>query len=96
MDRSTAAVFNNESESRFQTSIDGQVALLQYRLSDGVITFVHTEVPSALEGRGLGGELVRTGLEHARSNDLRVVPQCSFVASYLKSHPEFKDLVVAQ
>ncbi len=83
MDPSTIPVFHNESESRFQTSIDGQLALLQYRLSGDVITFVHTEVPSELEGRGVGGELVRTGLEYARCNVLRVVPQCSFVASYL-------------
>lgn len=69
---------------------------LAQRVAGAVITFVHTEVPSELEGRGVGGELVRSGLEYARSNALRVVPQCSFVASYLKRHPEYTDLVTAK
>ena len=86
-------VLNNQAENRFETSLDGQMALLQYRLSGGQITFLHTEVPAQFEGRGLGGELVRAGLDYARSHALKIVPLCSFVAGYLKRHPEYIDLV---
>ena len=94
MDRETLPVTNNEAESRFEAAMDGHMAMLQYRKSEGVITFVHTEVPSEFEGRGAGGQLVRTGLEYARSHALKVVPLCSFVAGSLKRHPEYIDLVV--
>jgi uncharacterized protein len=29
----------------------------------------------------------------ARSRGLKVVPRCSFVAGYLRRHPEYQDLV---
>lgn len=93
MDRETVPVTNNEAESRFEAVMDGHVALLQYRTSPGLITFIHTEVPSEFEGRGVGGELVRSGLEYARSHALKVVPLCSFVAGYLRRHPEYIDLI---
>ena len=89
----SAPVVNNQAENRFEESMDGQTALLQYLLSGDQITFLHTEVPPEFEGRGVGGELVRTGLEYARSHALKIVPVCSFVAGYLKRHPEYIDLV---
>ena len=44
-------------------------------------------------GRGVGGELVRSALDYARSKDLKVVPACEYVAAYIERHPEYADLV---
>jgi predicted GNAT family acetyltransferase len=64
-----------------------------YSLAPGVMTLTHTEVPAALQGRGIGSRLVRGTLEAARAQGLTVVPRCSFVSAYLSRHPEFNDLV---
>jgi predicted GNAT family acetyltransferase len=90
----TLDIRNNEKQSQFETTVDGHVALAAYDLEDpNRIVFTHTDVPEALAGRGIAGEIVKFGLDHAREKKLTVVPQCSYVASYVKRHPEYQDLV---
>lgn len=81
------------AQDRFQTVIDGQTARVEYRLADGVMTIVHTEVPESLGGRGIAGALVKAALDHARSEGLKVVPKCAYARSYIERHPEVADLL---
>jgi predicted GNAT family acetyltransferase len=71
-----------------------QVAVLQYRLTPGRITFLHTDVPEALRGQGIAHKLAHAGLEHAKAEALGVVPLCPFVRSYLTKHPEYGALLI--
>jgi predicted GNAT family acetyltransferase len=72
----------------------GETAYLEFDLdSAGWITLLHTEVPDALRGRGIAGELAKTGLEYARDNQLKVDVVCPLVANYISKHPEFEPLV---
>ncbi len=87
-----ATVRDNAEKSRFEIEIDGHRALVDYRISNGVMDLYHTESPPALAGRGVGSKLIRTALISARAQGLRVRPTCSFVAAYLKRHPEFADI----
>ena len=85
---------NNEQQSQYETTVDGQVALAAYDLEEpNRIVFTHTEVPDAISGRGIAGEVVKYGLEDARKRGLTVVPQCSYVAAYIKRHPEYEELL---
>lgn len=89
----TYDIQNNEEESRFETVVEGQVAFAAYDLEEpNRIVFTHTIVPEALSGRGIANQLVKHGLDHAREKKLTVVPQCSFVATYLQRHPEYQEL----
>ena len=72
---------------------DDLIGLIAYRLGDGVITLVHTEVRDEYEGQGHAGRLARGALDDARSRGLKVVPSCPYVASYIEKHPEYADLV---
>jgi predicted GNAT family acetyltransferase len=87
------AVHDNAAFKRFELEADGHTAHLYYRLEPGVITLVHTEVPPALGGRGVGSTLVRGALDAIRAKGLKVVAKCPFVAAYMGRHPEFNDLV---
>jgi len=86
-------VRNNTALNRFELDVDGHQAVAYYRLTPGVITFVHTEVPQALAGRGVASKLIRGALEMARAQGLKVVPQCPFVSAYMGKHPEYNDLL---
>ncbi len=90
---STPAVQHNAEASRFEAQADGLLARCDYRLSDGVMLLTHTEVPPALEGRGIAAALVRTALEHARKEGMRVRPMCSYVRVFLARHSQYRDLV---
>jgi hypothetical protein len=94
-DDDALVVENNEKARQFQLRVEGHLALIRYVYSNGSIVFVHTEVPPALEGRGIAGKLARAALEYAREHKLSVVPRCPFVAAYIRKHPEYQSLVRA-
>lgn len=85
---------NNSKLNRFELDVDGHTAASYYRLSPGVITFTHTEVPQELSGRGIGSRLVRGALDSARAEGLKVVATCPFVSAYIAKHPEYADLLL--
>ena len=88
-------VRDNPEELRYEILRDSEVVGgIWYRTAPGVIVLVHTEVAPTEEGRGVGSRLVRGALDDIRSRGLRVAPVCPFVATYLRSHPEQRDLVV--
>jgi uncharacterized protein len=89
----SAEVSNNEAENRFELRIGGQMAFLAYRRTPHEIFLTHAETPREMEGLGLGSKVVRAALEFAREHNLKVVPQCPFVAWYIRQHQEFADLV---
>lgn len=84
----TPSVQNNPARSRFELTLDGETAVAEYRLHGEVLAMTHTEVPRALQGRGVAGQLVQAALDHASRHKLRVDPQCPYVRSYMDKHPE--------
>lgn len=93
IDLNTVAVNNNRQAQRYEIVVEGALAMIEYGLVDQSIVFTHTEVPRALEGRGIAQKMAQTALEDARAHQLLVVPLCPFVAKYIRRHPEYLDLV---
>lgn len=84
---------HDEGASRFEMTVDGSVAFVEYDLEPGAIVFTHTVVPDELSGRGIGSQLAEHVLGYAREQNLKVVPQCAFIASWIRRHPEYEELV---
>lgn len=91
-----ADVRDNPAKSRYELEVDGHVAFIAYEPMEGGLVFVHTIVPNALEGRGIGGKLVKGALLDMRRRGLKVRPDCSFVGGYVSRHPEFSDVIVSR
>jgi predicted GNAT family acetyltransferase len=96
-------VIHNPEASRFEVSVDGHLALADYRLvqspGDGnapitVMQMTHTETPQALQGQGVAAALVRAALDHAAQQGWKVQPSCSYVRVYMDRHPETQSLRV--
>jgi predicted GNAT family acetyltransferase len=84
----------NSDEDRYELWLDDRlIGIASYHPGPGKIEIHHTEIEPELEGQGLGGELVAAALDHARASGLQVVPTCSFVAYYVRQHPEYADLI---
>jgi hypothetical protein len=81
-------VIHVAAAQRFEARVDGQLAIAAYRLDDGVMAMVHTEVPAALEGRGIASRLVQAAFDHAQAHGLKIRPLCSYVAVWARRHPE--------
>lgn len=88
-----AKILRNEAAQRFETTVDGALSVLDYRLRDGVLAIDHVGVPDAVGGRGLAGLLTRSALDTARREHWRVIPNCSYAAAYILRYPEYADLV---
>ncbi len=88
-------VLHDENRQRFEIDLGGKRALLEYRRIGNSVAFTHTEVPREFEGRGIAGKLVETGLAWAKEQGAQVVPQCSYVVSYIQRHPEWTKVVDA-
>ena len=93
-DTSDAEFRDNAQARRFELHTGGHTAAIHYEPMEGGLVFVHTLVPKALEGQGVGGRLVKAALSEARDRGLKVRPDCPFVAAYVARHPEFADLMV--
>jgi predicted GNAT family acetyltransferase len=85
-------VLHDSNASRFCIETDHHTAVLDYRKHGDTILFLHTGVPPALEGRGIGSKLVKAGLEYALANNLKVQSLCWFVDGYINRHPEYQNL----
>ena len=86
-------IADNERRHRFEMMVDDQMAYVDYDLKGREITLLHTEVPSALGGRGVGSALAEAVLSTVRDRGLKVVPECAFIAKYIARHPEFAGIV---
>ena len=89
-----AELTDNTTQRRFEMTIDGTVAFVEYAPRAGNrLELIHTKVPQSLAGRGVGSRLAKAVLEQAQQRGVGVVPTCEFIASYIERHPEFRDLV---
>ena len=80
-------VVDNEAASRFEVP-GAPGAELIYRKNAKRLVLIHTEVPEALSGRGLGGRLVQAAIDEAAASGMTVVPLCPYAHSWLERHPD--------
>ena len=91
--RQPVKVVDNVADGRYEVWVGDQMAYLTYERHHDHINLIHTEVPPAREGRGIASALARAALSAARAQGLKVMPNCPFVAAYIRRHPEELDLV---
>jgi len=85
-------VTHNAAQHRFETTVEGHVSVVDYRMAGKVMRITHTGVDPAVEGRGIASALVAAALAHARVQGLNVDPQCPYARAYMERHPETQDL----
>ena len=87
------AVVDAPARNRYEITRAGVVlGHAAYQRTDQLVVFTHTEVDPAMEGQGIGGQLVRGALDHVRTLGLAVLPICPFVQAWMARHPEYADL----
>jgi len=87
-------IIHNTAASRFEARLDhGGLAVADYRRQADQLVMFHTEVPFALRGRGIAGQVVGAALDYAQAEGLKVVPSCSYVRAFIRRHPKYAPLV---
>ncbi|HVV80946.1 MAG TPA: GNAT family N-acetyltransferase [Pseudolabrys sp.] len=85
---------DNPALHRFEMDTEAGPAIVTYRREGGVLKLIHTEVPKALGGKGVGSALAKGVLDMIRARGDKIVPLCDFMRGYIGRHPEYADLVV--
>jgi predicted GNAT family acetyltransferase len=86
-------IVNNKPKRRYELAVEGHIAATYYTISEGVITFDHTEVPPELGGKGIGSKLIKGALDQVRADGLKVIAQCPFVKAFIEKNPAYQDLL---
>ena len=79
----------------FYVEKDGAVIaeLVYSRFVPGEMLIEHTQVDESLKGKGVGLQLIHAAVDLARSQQLKVIPQCPFALSVFQKKPqEFADV----
>jgi uncharacterized protein len=86
-------IVNNRAEHQFELGVDGHLATAHYETDGEAVTFMHTEVPPALGGKGVGSKLVQGALDQVRADGMKVIAECPFVKGWIGKHPAYQDLL---
>lgn len=89
-------ITNNPAENRFEVWIDGQLSKLDYIEDGNTIVMTHVGVHPEHRGGGVAGRITQVALEYAKQRNLRVIPMCSYVASYIRRNPQYIELTKNQ
>ena len=90
------SVEHDREAHRFVVSVLSGTAVLAYTpAGPGVLELYSTYVPAADRGKGIAGQLVEAAVGYARSEGLRIIPSCWYVAHWIQQHPEHADLLSA-
>ena len=89
-------IIHNKAEKRFEVWIEGYLSKLDYIKDGKNFVITHVGVHPELRGQGVAGKITQVALEYAKANSLRVIPMCSYAASYIRRNPQYADLMKQQ
>jgi uncharacterized protein len=72
--------------------IDAEAELVYRHAAPTLMVAVHTEVPDAFRGRGIGRLLATRMVEEARKEGVKIIAQCPFVKAERQKHPAWADV----
>ena len=85
---------HDEANQLFTIKINEQVARVEYRMKNGVMQLIHSEVPPSLRGQGIGNHLVKKVFEYIETHNLKVLAVCSFIAAVAHKKDRWKGSIL--
>jgi predicted GNAT family acetyltransferase len=87
-------VTENTEQHRFELPLGNNLfAAAYYRIEDGRLALIHTEVPAEFSGQGIGSQLAAEVFELLRKTGRKATLICPFMARFFARHPEYADVV---
>ncbi len=83
------------TKGSFFVEENGQrLAIMSFsKAGDKTLIIDHTEVSDSLRGKNVGKQLVAAMVDHARKNNLNIIPLCPFTKSVIEKIKEYQDVL---
>ncbi|MDR2661089.1 MAG: N-acetyltransferase [Lactobacillaceae bacterium] len=72
----------------------GNNAYLKYSINANTLEIISTFVDPSLRGLGVAEQLTRKIIEKAQTDNLKIIPTCSYAQNFFKKHLEFSHFLV--
>jgi uncharacterized protein len=73
---------------------DGErLAVMSYTVAGSRVIIDHTDVDDRLRGKGAGKQLVKSAVEWARADKVKLMPLCPFAKSVFDKTPDYSDVL---
>ena len=86
-------IVDNKERSRFEIKLGSGTAYVDYGWRNEIFELMFIFVPVEYRGKGIAEELIRFVLNHAVSNNLSIDVYCSWIAGFIRNHPEYHFLL---
>lgn len=86
-------VRHDPGNNRFYIDLGEEKAVINYKIKDDRIIFLHAGVPAAFEGKGIAARLSREALEYAKAHNFKVISLCSYISRFIERHHEYQYLL---
>jgi predicted GNAT family acetyltransferase len=84
---------DNTESNQFEINVDGKTSFVEYQREGDLVYLVHTQVPEDQSGQGIASDLVEKTFNYLEEKNLKVVPECSYVQSFIKRHPDWERIL---
>ena len=84
---------DNEFLRQFEYKTDNGIAKIEYSLQERKIFLTKLIVPEGLDDATFKDAFIKIVLDTIQDRNLRVVPTSPKIASFLRKHKEYKDLL---
>ena len=85
------------AEQRFEQAFEADGAAYpvwaDYSVHGDRRAILHVEADPALRGSGAAGQFMQSLADHARAENIRLTPRCSYAVAWFKRHPDQGDVL---
>ena len=81
----------NEKDHRFETPAGDEKAYIDYQFHKDKLALLYVYVPIPYRGKGYSVALIQYDLQYARERNLKVEVYCSYIARFMRLHPELTE-----
>ena len=86
-------ISRNPALDRFETMVEGELCVIDYRREGTTIYLTHVGVPRPVGNRGIAAALTQAAFDWARTEGLQIVPVCPYVVAWIKRHRSYRPLL---
>ena len=84
---------HDKENRRFTMDIDGQTAKVDYKMRDGKMHLVYSEVPYNLRSNGVGKELLEKKKKKLTEEGYKAVAICSYIRAFALRSPKWSTII---